>query len=46
MSIYTFANLDTFEIFTVEASTLEEAIEKASQVCDNSKCYTRNSKKN
>lgn len=44
MSIYTVANLDTFEIFTVEASTLDEAIELASKVCKNFKVFTRNSK--
>ena len=44
MSIYTVANLDTFEIFTVEASTLDEAIELASKVCENPKILTRNSK--
>lgn len=44
MSIYTCANLDTYEIFTVEASTLEEAIALASKVCENAKVFTRNSK--
>ena len=44
MYIYTFANLDTFEIFTVEASTLDEAIELASKVCERPKILTRNSK--
>ena len=45
MYIYTFANLDTFELFTIEASTLEEANELASKVCKNFKVFTRNSKK-
>lgn len=44
MSIYTVANLDTFEIFTIEASTLDEAIELASKVCERPKILTRNSK--
>ena len=44
MSIYTFANLDTFELFTIEASTLKEANELASKVCENFKVFTRNSK--
>ena len=44
MSIYTFANLDTFELFTIEASTLEKANELASKICENFKVFTRNSK--
>ena len=44
MSIYTVANLDTFELFTIEASTLEEANKLASKVCKNFKVFTRNSK--
>lgn len=42
MYIYTYANLDTYEIFTIKADNLEEADKLASKVCDNFKAYTRN----
>lgn len=44
MSIYTFVNLNTYELFTIEASTLQEAVTLAFKVCPFSKVLTRNSK--